>query len=135
MIPDFPHNIRIRLAQWNFFCCVLTLLCLCSVGCLSLFYCEESLVSSNLNSNLLRFHCAHPNLHTYNPKGKMQGLVFKFIEKWKMNQISCGLYCRVVCTTGNFSYLQNPRFIIKSDFKSRADYNGARTVLMLVQPY
>ena len=27
-------------------------------------YYEESLVSSNLNSNLLRFHCAHPNLHT-----------------------------------------------------------------------
>ena len=28
---------------------------------LSLYY-EESLVSPNLNSNLLRFHCAHPNL-------------------------------------------------------------------------
>ena len=26
-------------------------------------YYEESLVSSNLNSKLLRFHCAHPNLH------------------------------------------------------------------------
>ena len=34
MIPDFPHNIRIRLAQL-IFCCALTLLCLCPVGCLS----------------------------------------------------------------------------------------------------
>ena len=26
-------------------------------------YYEESLVSSNLNSNLLRFHCAHPSTY------------------------------------------------------------------------
>ena len=26
-------------------------------------YYDESLVSSNLNSNLLRFHCAHPNIY------------------------------------------------------------------------
>ena len=62
MIPDFPHNIRIRLAQlkknvasWR-----------CSVSALlavSVLYYEESLVSSNLNSELLRFHCAHSNLH------------------------------------------------------------------------
>ena len=66
MIPDFPHNIRIRLSQLNFFCCVLTLLCLCPVGCLILLYLyyEESLVSSNLNSKLFRFHCVRPNLHT-----------------------------------------------------------------------
>ena len=25
---------------------------------------EESLASSKLNSNLLKFHCAHPNVHT-----------------------------------------------------------------------
>ena len=30
-------------------------------------YYEESLVSSNLNSKLLRFHCAHPNLPTLAP--------------------------------------------------------------------
>ena len=36
MIPDFPHNIRIRLARLIFFCCILMLLCLCPVGCLSL---------------------------------------------------------------------------------------------------
>ena len=82
MIPDFPHNIRIRLAQLKFFYCTLTLLSLCPVGCLSLrflnwdsqqsrdlamsgrnkktlirpilfLYYEESLVSSNLKSNLL----------------------------------------------------------------------------------
>ena len=82
MKPDFPHNIRIRLAQLKFFCCVLTLLYLCPVACLSFeklnwdsqqgrdlatsggnkkisigpilfLYYEESLVSSNLNLNLL----------------------------------------------------------------------------------
>ena len=36
MIPDFPHNIRIRLAWLNFFCCVLTLQSVCPVCCLSL---------------------------------------------------------------------------------------------------
>ena len=35
MVPDFPHNIRIRMAQLIFFCCALTLLSLCPVGCLS----------------------------------------------------------------------------------------------------
>ena len=92
MIPDFPHNKGIRLGRLIFFCSVLTLLCLCPVGCftseklncdsqqgidkatsecilffliwLILFYTyyEEILVSSNLNSNLLRFRCAHPNI-------------------------------------------------------------------------
>ena len=33
----------------------------------------------------------------------------------------------------NFSDLKNPRFIIESGFKSRAGYNGARTVLDLDQ--
>jgi hypothetical protein len=36
MIPDFPHDIKIRLAKLEKNCCVLTLLCLCPVGCLSL---------------------------------------------------------------------------------------------------
>ena len=37
MIPDFPHNIRInKIGQMKiYFCCILTLLCLCPVGCLS----------------------------------------------------------------------------------------------------
>ena len=93
MIPDFPHNIiRIRLAQLIFFWCILKLLCLCHVGCLSsaflnwdnqqgrdlvtsgsnkqniqfgqLYY-EESLVSSNLNSKLVWFYSVRPNVHTY----------------------------------------------------------------------
>ena len=77
MIPDFPHNIKIRLArlkklhpdvaklrqptgqrqsnvrtqQKNLIRPILFL------------YYEESLVSSNLNSKLLRFHCTHPNVH------------------------------------------------------------------------
>ena len=52
MIPDFPHNIRIRLAQLKF---LFIASCLCPVGCLSL----EKL---NLNSKQLRFHGAHPNV-------------------------------------------------------------------------
>ena len=71
MIPDFPHNIKIRLAQFKIFCCVLTLLCLCPVGCLSETEQRQDapkkiMASSNLNSKLLRFHCAHPNVSTVN---------------------------------------------------------------------
>ena len=33
------------------------------IGPILFLYYEESLVSSNLNSKLLRFHCAHSNLH------------------------------------------------------------------------
>ena len=85
MIPDIPHNIRIRLArlkkefhpdvalsqfrkaklrqatgqrQSN----VRKQQKKISIGPI-LFLCyEESLVSSNLNSKLLRFHCVRPNL-------------------------------------------------------------------------
>ena len=32
------------------------------IGPILLLYYEESLVSSSLNSKLLRFHCAHPNI-------------------------------------------------------------------------
>ena len=35
-----------------------------SIGPILFLYYEESLVSSNLNSKQLRFHCAHPNLDT-----------------------------------------------------------------------
>ena len=34
-----------------------------SIGSILFLYYEESLVSSNLNSNLLWFNCAHPNIH------------------------------------------------------------------------
>ena len=33
------------------------------MGPILFLYYEESLVSSNLNSKLLRFHCAHPTVH------------------------------------------------------------------------
>ena len=36
-----------------------------SIGPILFLYYEESLLSSNLNSNLLRFHCAHPNVPMY----------------------------------------------------------------------
>jgi hypothetical protein len=35
-----------------------------SIGPILFLYYEESLVSSNLNSKQLRFHGAHPNVHT-----------------------------------------------------------------------
>ena len=52
-----------------------------------------------------------------------------FIEQ-KLEKTTFLLY---ICTTfpGNFSEPQNPRFIIESGFKSRAGYNGARTVFNL----
>ena len=50
------------------------------------------------------------------------------IVEWFIMQINCGLYCRVVCNTRTFSEPHNPRFIIESGFKSRADYNGVRNV-------
>ena len=98
MISDFPHNIRIRLAQLKFFLLppdvAKSLPCWLSQFSFSklrqptgqrlsnvrmqqtkisivpiLFLCyEESLVSSNLNSKQLRFHVAHPNLHTFEKK-------------------------------------------------------------------
>jgi hypothetical protein len=36
-----------------------------SIGPILFLYHGESLVSSNLNSNILWFHCAHPNVHRY----------------------------------------------------------------------
>ena len=35
-----------------------------SIGPILFLYYDKSLVSSNLNSNLLRFHRAHPNVHS-----------------------------------------------------------------------
>ena len=84
MIPDFPHNIRIRLARLNFFLlcpdvakslpCWLSQFSFStgrqdatkknSKGPILFLYYEESLVSSNLNSELFRFHCVRPNLST-----------------------------------------------------------------------
>ena len=78
MIPDFPHNIRIRLA----FFLLLPDVALSLPSWLSQFrdrtmyettkmflirpilflYYEESLVSSNLNSKLFRFHCVRPDV-------------------------------------------------------------------------
>ena len=37
---------------------------------------EESLVSSNFNSNLFRFHSAHPNLHAFFIFGYLSGGLF-----------------------------------------------------------
>ena len=53
MIPDFPHDIRIRLAGLNFLCCPLMLLCLCSVGCLSLAETEQQKFSYLISTVML----------------------------------------------------------------------------------
>ena len=81
LIPDFPHNIRIRLAHLEKKCCVLTLFCLCLFGCLSLavrkqqkqnqlnqsysYIMRKIWYPSNLNSKLLRFHFAQLNICMY----------------------------------------------------------------------
>ena len=96
------------------FCCLLMLLCLCPVACLSLeklnwdsqkgrgsvrtqtkisigpiffLYYEESLVSSNLNSKQLRFHVAHPNEYTLRFLFICTGPIIRTVL------ISGGLYC------------------------------------------
>ena len=82
IIPHFPHNIRIRLAQLKFFLLhpdvALSLTCWLSqfrkaklsqrksIGPILFSYYEESLLSSNLNSKLFRFHCVRHNKHINN---------------------------------------------------------------------
>ena len=89
MIPDFPYNVRIRLAKLNFFLLhqdvaksqsqfrffklrqpigqrlsnVRTQQTQISIVPILFLYYEESLVSSNLNYKQLRFHGAHPTTH------------------------------------------------------------------------
>ena len=75
MIPGFPHSIRIRLAGLKTFFLlpgqptgqrqsnVRKEQNIVLIRPILFLHYEESLVSSNLNSNLLRFHCAHPNVH------------------------------------------------------------------------
>ena len=61
MIPEFPHNMRI-------------------IWPILFLYNEESLVSSNLNLNLLMFHCAHRNLSTNLEIVKFGFLLWMFDE-------------------------------------------------------
>ena len=63
MIPDFPHDIRIRLAQLRLSNVRMQHKTISILPILFLYY-EESLVSSNLNSNILWFHCVRPKLDT-----------------------------------------------------------------------
>ena len=81
MIPDRPHNIRIRLAELNFLLLLpdvaKSLPCWLSqfwkaqlrqptgqisIGPILFLYYEESLISSNFNSKQLRFHGVRPNV-------------------------------------------------------------------------
>ena len=76
MKPDFPHNIRIRLAGLKFhfvaYCGSAKLRQINirtqqnkSIWPTLFLNYEESLVSSNLNSKLFRFHCVRPSLHIF----------------------------------------------------------------------
>ena len=63
MIPDFPHNIRIRLAPLKKILLRPDVALLAKlIGPILFLYYEESLVSSNLNLKLFMFHCVRPNI-------------------------------------------------------------------------
>ena len=55
--------------------------------------------------------------------------MYSLYQKVKIGQIVAAVYTaeRFVFSR-NFSEPQNPQFIFESGFKSRAGYNGARTV-------
>ena len=68
-----------------------------SIGPILFSYYEESLVSSNLNSNLLRLHCAHPNIYIREPwtkKIKHYFLTFRCRKQIKSYNGITGLHCR-----------------------------------------
>ena len=58
-----------------------------SIGPILFLYNEESLVSSNLNSNILWFHCAHPNVQ---PKPKSlyisHAMLFLLLSSYLINE-------------------------------------------------
>ena len=58
-------------------------------------------------------------------RNRSEGKKCAVFKKWKK---CCGLCCRAAYTTKNFFKAQNPLLINKSGFKSRAAYDGARTV-------
>ena len=65
--PGFPHNIEIRFAPSKKIfvaACQDATKYFFNWSNLIFVHYEESLLSSNLNSKLFRFHIAHPNLHT-----------------------------------------------------------------------
>ena len=61
MIPDFPIDIRIRLAELIFFCCFLTLLILCPVG-----YLSKTEQASLIVSDLMKTPKFHSHFIKYN---------------------------------------------------------------------
>ena len=101
MIPDFPHNIRIRLAQLNLASKLRQLTGqrlsnvrkqqkIILIGPI-LFLCyEESLVSSSLNSKQLRFHGAHPNKHAKWPPSDLTPWTLALVIGLPINIYSVG---------------------------------------------
>ena len=81
---------------------------------------------SNLYKDVIQKVVHTYNIHaSLNRKGK-KGL---FLRSEKIGKKCCDLCCRAACITRYFFKTQNPRLINKSSFKSRAAYEGARTVL------
>ena len=61
-----------------------------SMGPILFLYYKESLVSTNLNSKLFRFHSAHPNLHTQYPSLNLtyfHKILLATTGKWKRKLI------------------------------------------------
>ena len=78
------------------------------IGPILFLYYEESLVSSNLNSKLLRFRCAHPNLYSshYRITGAPERLATwgpvptKFWQKFSSSRNSNFAYCHFFTNLG-----------------------------------
>ena len=141
-----------------FCCCVLMLLCLCPVGCLSwtqqkinirpilFLYYEERMVSSNLNSKLFRFHCVRPSVHMKNGSTTQIELFFlcvftilanvNFCPKLKVALISCGLGVSIPDSIrGGFFRLWD---ISKENFVSSkivAQYSSSLAIFQISLPW
>ena len=61
-----------------------------SIGPILFLYYEESLVSSNLNSKLFRFHSAHPTVHSVH---LTIGLMRNILKQWDIRNTQYVLTC------------------------------------------
>ena len=87
MMPDFPYNIRIRLARLKFLLLYPDVALSGRIkknffmGPILFLYYVESLVSSNLNSKLFRFPCVRPNVHIRIFLGSIGKMMPRFQQK------------------------------------------------------
>ena len=95
MIPDFPHNIRISLAWLKFFCCVLTLLSLCPVGCLSFekLNCLWLSFYEGVHSNKQIWKYMSINMNNMNCPKVLPKYVTFCVEFWSLSERCARLPC------------------------------------------